>query len=50
VEGARIKEITAFVNRTTQVAGREGFAQWPAQAPDPGGVDFARFGLPAQVA
>jgi RNA polymerase sigma-70 factor (ECF subfamily) len=50
VERGRLKEITAFVNRTTEVEGPEGFAQWPEQERDPRGVAFARFGLPDRLA
>jgi RNA polymerase sigma-70 factor, ECF subfamily len=48
-EGERIKEITAFVNRTADVQRREDFAQWPELAVDPHGVAFARFGLPDRL-
>jgi RNA polymerase sigma-70 factor (ECF subfamily) len=49
LEGDRIKEITAFVNRATDVAAREDLARWPELAADPRGVSFARFGLPEQL-
>ena len=48
-ERGRIKEITAFVNRTTEVAQREELAQWPELAVDPRGVAFERFGLPGAI-
>jgi RNA polymerase sigma-70 factor, ECF subfamily len=49
LEGDRIKEITAFVNRATDAAAREDLARWPELAADPRGVSFARFGLPEQL-
>jgi RNA polymerase sigma-70 factor (ECF subfamily) len=47
--GGRIREITAFVNRTTDVARREDLAQWPELPVDPRGVAFERFGLPDRL-
>ena len=46
--GGRIGEITAFVNRSTDVAARETFAQWPELAPAPQGVSFAAFDRPSR--
>jgi RNA polymerase sigma-70 factor, ECF subfamily len=49
IEGGRFKEITGFVNRTTEVADREGFARWPEQPGDPRHLAFGRFGLPDRL-
>jgi RNA polymerase sigma-70 factor (ECF subfamily) len=51
LEGDRIKEVTAFITRTTQASDREFFARWPDQAIEPGKVVaiFERFGLPDRV-
>jgi RNA polymerase sigma-70 factor, ECF subfamily len=48
LRGARIKDITAFVVRTTQVPDPQAFERWPEQAADPLrlGAVFERFGLP----
>jgi RNA polymerase sigma-70 factor (ECF subfamily) len=48
----RIKEVTAFVVRTTELPDRESFARWPAQALDAERVTgvFERAGLPTTVA
>jgi RNA polymerase sigma-70 factor (ECF subfamily) len=49
IEGGQIKEITAFVNRTTEIADPDGFAQWPEQPAIPNRLAFARFGLPDAI-
>jgi RNA polymerase sigma-70 factor (ECF subfamily) len=51
LEGSRIKEVTSFITRTTEVPDREGFARYPDQAQDPSKVVsvFERFGLPARL-
>jgi RNA polymerase sigma-70 factor (ECF subfamily) len=49
LEGGRIKEITAFVNRSTDVQAREDLAHWPELDVDPRGVSFERFGLPDRL-
>jgi RNA polymerase sigma-70 factor (ECF subfamily) len=51
LEGSRIKEVTAFITRSTDAPDREFFARWPAQAVDPERVEliFERFGLPARL-
>jgi RNA polymerase sigma-70 factor (ECF subfamily) len=50
LDGARIREITAFVTRTTEVSEPGDFARWPEQALDPAtATDFERFGLPARL-
>jgi RNA polymerase sigma-70 factor (ECF subfamily) len=46
LEGGRISEITAFVNRATDGGD---LAQWPEFDVDPRGVAFARFGLPERL-
>jgi RNA polymerase sigma-70 factor (ECF subfamily) len=50
LQGARIKEITAFIVRTTQIPD-SAFARWPEQPVDPEMVRavFERFGLPARL-
>ena len=45
LEGDRIRQITAFVARTTEL---EDFSRWP-EAPLDGALSFERFGLPAQL-
>ena len=51
LEGARIKEITAFIARSTQVPDRDYFARWPEQPADPARLlaFFERFGLPRRL-
>jgi RNA polymerase sigma-70 factor (ECF subfamily) len=51
LEGSRIKEITAFITRSTDARDPEFYARWPAQPLDPSKVMavFERFGLPARV-
>jgi RNA polymerase sigma-70 factor, ECF subfamily len=49
--GPRIKEVTAFIVRTTDLPDREAFARWPAQPLDARRVAsvFEACGLPARV-
>jgi RNA polymerase sigma-70 factor (ECF subfamily) len=51
LEGDRIKEVTAFITRTTEVPDREAFKRWPDHALEPSRVSgyFERFGLPARL-
>jgi RNA polymerase sigma-70 factor (ECF subfamily) len=51
LRGAQIKEITAFIARSTDVRDREVFARWPDQPPDPSKVVaiFERCGLPGRL-
>jgi RNA polymerase sigma-70 factor (ECF subfamily) len=51
LRGAQIKEITAFIARSTDVRDRDVFARWPDQPPDPSKVVaiFERFGLPGRL-
>jgi len=49
LEGARIKEVTAFVVRPADTP--DGYSRWPDRAADPSRVEavFRRFGLPDHV-
>jgi RNA polymerase sigma-70 factor, ECF subfamily len=49
--GPRIREVTAFIVRTTDLPDREAFARWPAQPLDPERVAavFEACGLPARA-
>jgi RNA polymerase sigma-70 factor, ECF subfamily len=51
LEGDRIKEVTAFITRSTRSSDPEFYARWPAQPLDPARVVafFERFGLPERV-
>jgi RNA polymerase sigma-70 factor (ECF subfamily) len=50
LEGDRIKEVTAFITRTTEATEPDFFSRWPAQALDPARLAaFERFGLPARI-
>ena len=50
MEGDRIKEVTAFITRTTDADSADFFARWPAQALDPAKLAaFERFGLPPSL-
>jgi RNA polymerase sigma-70 factor (ECF subfamily) len=51
LEGDRIKDVTAFIVRTTELPDRSEFARWPAQPLDPGRVEgvFGRLGLPTRI-
>jgi RNA polymerase sigma-70 factor, ECF subfamily len=51
LEGRRIKEVTAFIVRTTDVPDRDAFARYPDQPADPEQVRsvFERFGLPLRL-
>lgn len=51
LDGDRIKEVTAFVVRTTQLPDRSDFATWPQQPSDPAQVEgvFERLGLPLRL-
>ena len=50
-EGPRIKEVTAFIVRTTDLPDRDAFKRWPAQPLDPKRVAgvFESCGLPARA-
>ena len=45
LEGDRIRQITAFITRTTEL---DDFSRWP-EAPLGGRLAFEAFGLPAEV-
>ena len=51
LEGARIKEVTAFITRSTEGTDGDYYARWPAQPVDPERVTaiFERFGLPSEL-
>jgi RNA polymerase sigma-70 factor (ECF subfamily) len=51
LRGDRIEQVTAFIARAPEPRGREYFARWPDQPPDPARVEsvFTRFGLPARL-
>jgi RNA polymerase sigma-70 factor (ECF subfamily) len=51
LEGAKIKEVTAFIVRTIDVPDREAFARYPEQAMNEERMRlvFERFGLPTQL-
>ncbi len=51
LEGDKIKEVTAFIVRTTDVPDREAFARYPEQAMNAERMHavFERFGLPARL-
>jgi RNA polymerase sigma-70 factor, ECF subfamily len=50
LEGDRIKEVTAFITRTTDLPDREAFKRWPDHPLDERAADvFARLGLPARL-
>ena len=50
LEGDKIKEITSFINRTTEGGDREFFARYPEQPFDPKALAaFERFGLPPRI-
>ena len=51
LQGARIKEVTAFITRSTLGRDRHFYAHWPAQPVDPSKVTavFERFGLPSRA-
>jgi RNA polymerase sigma-70 factor, ECF subfamily len=51
LEGDRIKEVTAFITRTTDLPDRESFARWPDHAMEPWRVHafFEVFGLPLRL-
>jgi RNA polymerase sigma-70 factor (ECF subfamily) len=50
-DGARIKEVTAFIARTSDEREPHGFDLWPDEAPEEGKVVtiFERFGLPTRL-
>jgi RNA polymerase sigma-70 factor, ECF subfamily len=52
LEGDKIKQITAFITRSTEAPDRAWFARWPEKPNDPERVDsvFARLGLPTRLA
>ena len=45
LEGDRIRQITAFITRTTEL---DDFSRWP-EAPLDGRLTFEAFGLPAEI-
>ena len=50
LDGARIKEVTAFITRSTEGEGRDYYARWPDQPLDPErAAAFERFGLPGRL-
>jgi RNA polymerase sigma-70 factor, ECF subfamily len=51
LEGARIKEVTAFITRTTELSDPREFERWPEYPVDPAKVTavFERFGLPSRL-
>jgi RNA polymerase sigma-70 factor (ECF subfamily) len=50
LEGDRIKEVTAFITRTTDLPDREAFKRWPDHPLDERGAQvFARLGLPDRL-
>jgi RNA polymerase sigma-70 factor (ECF subfamily) len=50
LEGDRIKEVTAFITRSTDLADPDEFNQWPAKADDPAKAAlFESFGLPGRL-
>ena len=51
LEGDRIKEVTAFITRTTDLPDRESFKRWPDHAVEPSRLRgfFEVFGLPARL-
>ncbi len=51
LEGDRIKEVTAFITRTTELPDRESFARWPEHPLEPSRLAgyFERFGLPVRL-
>jgi RNA polymerase sigma-70 factor, ECF subfamily len=51
LKGEKIKEVTAFIARSTENAGPEDLARWPDLPPDPAKVAdiFGRVGLPERL-
>jgi len=49
LEGERIKEVTAFITRSTESGERSFYERWPEQPLDPARVVFGRFGLPDRL-
>jgi hypothetical protein len=50
LEGDRIKDVTAFINRTTDVPDPDDFNRWPDEADDPAKASmFESFGLPTRL-
>jgi RNA polymerase sigma-70 factor (ECF subfamily) len=51
LRGDRIADVTAFVTRSTELPGREVYARWPDQPPDPLRYEafFERFDLPGEL-
>ena len=50
LEGDRIKDVTAFINRTTDLPDPDDFNQWPDKADDPAKASlFESFGLPTRL-
>jgi RNA polymerase sigma-70 factor (ECF subfamily) len=50
LEGDRIKEVTAFITRSTDLPDPDDFNRWPDKADDPGKATlFESFGLPSRL-
>ena len=51
LRGERISDVTAFVNRATELPERHVYARWPDQPADPrrNASAFERFGLPDRL-
>ena len=50
LQGAQIREVTAFITRSTQARDRQAYARFPEQPTDPSKVAlFERFGLPNRL-
>ena len=50
LDGARIKEVTAFITRSIEGRGRDYYARWPEKPLDPArAAAFERFGLPGRL-
>jgi hypothetical protein len=50
LEGDRIKDVTAFITRTTDLPDPDDFSRWPDEADDPAKQAlFASFGLPGRL-
>jgi hypothetical protein len=51
LDGHQIKEVTAFIARSTDLRDARDFARWPEYPPDAAKVValFERFGLPSRL-
>jgi RNA polymerase sigma-70 factor (ECF subfamily) len=51
LDGPRIKEVTAFITRTTELPDPDDFSRWPEHPAEPSKVEsiFERFGLPSRL-